>query len=111
MIRRDAGLDATMWGRQRASDRVDLVYFGGVAFVRTVQSLDFRPRAGQPGPLALFPRVRTVSYGAGPLVGMEARISMTDHLRLLPGIRLYGRMGDIAHGWLVRPAVGLGWFF
>jgi hypothetical protein len=38
---------------------------------------------------------------------MEARIGLTSRLRLVPGIRVQG-LGD---GWLLRPYVGLGWFF
>jgi hypothetical protein len=112
VTRRDTSLDTTVWGRQRANDRVDLIYSGGIAFFRTVQKIEYRFRPGQPQPLAIFVQpTRTISYGIGPVVGMEARISMTDHLRLLPGLKLYGRTGDGPHGWLIRPAVGLGWFF
>jgi hypothetical protein len=48
-----------------------------------------------------------VSYRAGPVAGVEARIWLTDQVQLVPGVRLHGLDG----GWLVRSSVGLGWTF
>ena len=102
-------LDTAAWVRQRAGGSVDLVYLGGLAFSRQ------RTEITQTFPtvLALFApgggsfRTTTINYGTRPLVGAEARISLTSHLRLVPGIRLQG----LAEGWLLRPYAGLGWFF
>ena len=60
-------------------------------------------RGGRRGML----RTTTISYGTRPLAGVEARIRFTSHVSLIPGVRLQG----IADGWLLRPYVGLGWFF
>ena len=49
----------------------------------------------------------TVIYGVSPLAGVESRISMTEHLQLVPGVRLQ----VVEDGWLIRPAVGLAWTF
>ena len=102
-------LDTAAWVRQRAGGSVDLVYLGGIAFSRQ------RTEITQTFPtvLALFApgggsfRTTTINYGTRPLVGAEARISLTSHLRLVPGIRLQG----LGEGWLLRPYAGLGWFF
>jgi hypothetical protein len=59
-----------------------------------------------PPPNSAF-RSTTISYGTRPLAGVEARIGFTSHVRLIPGVRLQG----ITEGWLLRPYVGLGWFF
>jgi hypothetical protein len=50
---------------------------------------------------------KTVNYGVRPLVGFEARITLTEHADLVPGIRLHG----LENAWLLRPAVGLAWNF
>ena len=90
---------------------VDLVYLGGVAFSRerTEISQNFPTILGLIAPLpppSAF-RSTTISYGTRPLAGVEARIRFTSHVRLIPGVRLQG----ITEGWLLRPYVGLGWFF
>lgn len=102
-------LDTVAWVRQRVSGSVDLVYLGGIAFSR--QRIEITQTF--PTFLALFApgggafRTTTIEYGTRPLVGAEARIALTSHVRLVPGIRLQGLGG----GWLLRPYAGLGWFF
>ncbi|HYS24300.1 MAG TPA: hypothetical protein VEP46_01815 [Vicinamibacterales bacterium] len=102
-------LDTVAWVRQRVSGSVDLVYLGGIAFSR--QRIEITQTF--PTFLALFApgggafRTTTIEYGTRPLVGAEARIALTSHVRLVPGIRLQGLDG----GWLLRPYAGLGWFF
>jgi hypothetical protein len=104
-------LDALIWARQAVGGSVDLVYLGGVAFSRqrTEISQNFPTILGLFAPLPPNSAYRstTISYGTRPLAGIEARIRFTSHVRLLPGVRLQG----IADGWLLRPYVGLGWFF
>ena len=104
-------LDGLIWARQAVGGSVDLVYLGGMAFSRqrTEISQDFPTILGLIAPLppnSAF-RSTTISYGARPLAGIEARVRFTSHVRLIPGVRLQG----IADGWLLRPYVGLGWFF
>lgn len=110
--RRDTTIDTVAWVAQAVSGRVDLVYLGGVAFSRVVEELDFQlsPRAGVFG--YVVPRsTRTISYGVGPVVGVDARIDFTEHVMLVPGVRLHGVRGNAGTGWLLRSSVGLGWSF
>ena len=104
-------LDALIWARQAVGGRVDLVYLGGVAFSRQrteiTQNFPTILQLFAPLPPNSAFRSTTISYGTRPLAGIEARIRFTSHVRLIPGVRLQG----IADGWLLRPYVGLGWFF
>jgi len=100
-----------VWVRQGVGGTVDLIYLGGVAFSRqrTEITQNFPTILGLFAPLppnSAF-RSTTINYGARPLVGIEGRIRFTSHIRLIPGVRLQG----ITEGWLLRPYVGLGWFF
>jgi len=108
---RNSTLSATVWVRQEVSRRVSLAYIGGVGFHRTQRDFEItfeplRPTIGLP---VVFPPslTETMTYTAGPLAGVEARIALTDHVQLVPGVRLHGITG----GWLVRSSVGLGWVF
>lgn len=105
----------TAWVRQSVGDDAALVYFGGVAFVRSNYEQDTSfafPAAAPAGVILPFPQTTEMTrYGVGPLVGMEARIELTDRVRLVPGIRLQTVDSDLGSGWLLRPGVGLGWFF
>lgn len=103
--------DASVWVRQAVGGSVDLVYLGGIAFSRQRSEItqNFPTILGLFAPLppnSAF-RSTTISYGTRPLAGVEARIGFTSRVRLIPGVRLQG----IADGWLLRPYVGLGWFF
>jgi hypothetical protein len=104
-------LDALVWARQAVGGSVDLVYLGGVAFSRqrteVTQNFPTILQLFAPLPPNSAFRSTTITYGTRPLAGVEARIGFTSHVRLIPGVRLQG----IADGWLLRPYVGLGWFF
>jgi hypothetical protein len=111
--RRDTTLDTVAWVAQPIGDRVDLVYLGGVAFNRTVEEVRFEvPRRLLPV-ITIPGSVRTTTYGLAPLVGLDARIALTDHVRLVPGLRLQGIGGGTSgtSGWLIRPSAGLMWEF
>src|SRR5258705_3950307 len=107
--RTHSDLDTVAWVRQHVGGSIDLVYLGGVAFSR--QRLEMTQTF--PTLLALFApgggtfRTTTIDYGTRPLVGAEARIGLTAHVRLVPGIRLQG----LSAGWLLRPYAGLRWVF
>jgi hypothetical protein len=59
-------------------------------------------------PIVLPPfESESVIYGVRPMVGLESRIGLTEHVDLVPGLRLHA--GE--NVWLVRPAVGLNWRF
>jgi hypothetical protein len=89
------------------------VYLGGIGFHRTEQDVDYEFGGGRlsPVPIGIVPvpsyTLESVTYSVHPMVGLEARIGMSDHLDLVPGVRLHGVTG----GWLLRPAVGLAWTF
>jgi hypothetical protein len=114
--RRHATVSTLLWWNHELSDRVSLVYLGGVAFTRTTWEVrisypDFPiPPLPFPRP-TIFPppdlNQQSTSYDADVAVGFEGRIGMTDHLRLVPGIRLH----TISGGWSIRPGVGLQWAF
>lgn len=114
LAQRHQTLGAVAWIRQPVGSRVDLVYLGGVGFWRTAREQEFSFAGPLSPAIAIVPRsqvTRTTSYGAGPLAGIEARIGLTEHVHLVPGIRLHG-VGDVeGTGWLLRAGVGLGWFF
>jgi hypothetical protein len=101
-------LDTMLWARQRVSGTVDLVYLGGLAFSRerVVVTETFPTVIRALAPSGPF-RTTLIDYGTRPLVGMEARIGLGSRMRLIPGLRLQG----LGEGWLLRPYVGLGWFF
>lgn len=102
------------FARQAVGERVDLVYLGGLGFSRVVHEIEFGiPRsllaAGRP--FVPSYKTRTTQYGVGPIVGAEARIGMTEHARLVAGLRLHALGQSLVDGWLVRPTVGLAWTF
>ena len=109
--RSHSDFDAAVWARQRVRGSVDLVYLGGVAFSRERTEITQTFPTGIIRPLVPIPsggfRSTIIDYSARPLVGTEARIGLTSHVRLMPGIRLQGA----SDGWLLRPYAGLGWFF
>ena len=107
---RHTTLSTTVWFNQSLSSRFSLVYLAGMGFNRTTfesaSRFEILP-AGITLPVG-FPTVtKTVTYGVRPLAGFEARIGLTDHVDLVPGVRLQG----LESAWLLRPAVGLAWEF
>ena len=107
-----SALTTSVWYRQRVNRRVDLVYLGGVAFTRSTLESEVRygptpiPRVGELLPTRLYASELT-DYDVGVSVGLEAAIGMTEHLRLVPGVRMLA----IDSRWIIRPAVGLQWRF
>ena len=100
----------TVWFQSDVSQRVAIVFLGGVTFNRSVTDTEFSVAGADPGLLAriTFPApTSSTEYGTGAVAGVEARIGLGDNVQLIPGVRLQGLSG----GWSVRPAVGLGWQF
>jgi hypothetical protein len=109
---RHSTLSTAVWMNQELSQRVSLVYLAGMGFYRTTFENEsrFGNRPLPPGISIpnIFPSItKTVTYGVRPLAGIEARIELTEHVDLVPGVRLHG----LDNGWLLRPAVGLAWNF
>jgi hypothetical protein len=100
----------TVWFQSDVSQRVAIVFLGGVAFNRLATDTEFSVAGADPGLLAriTFPApTRSIEYGTSAVAGVEARIGLGDNVQLIPGVRLQG----LTDGWSVRPAVGLGWQF
>lgn len=94
----------TVWVKQSPADRLDLVYLGGIAFIRSEQA--YRIEYDTPLPIQV-PRFEQTSYYAGPVLGLDAPLRLTDHLRAVPGMRLM-----IFRDLLVmRPSIGVTWQF
>ncbi len=90
--------------------RVRLGYLAGLSFVRLHRR--FHTIASERTPAGLIPRPdQNVDYSAAPTVGLDARIALSAHLSLVPGIHacVFGFGND--SGLLVRPRVGLRWTF
>jgi len=108
--RRNTTLDALAWVAQPVGSRVDLVYLGGIAFNRIVEDINFQFTRRIVG-IVVPNSTRTITYDVGPVAGIEARIGLTDHVRLVPGVRLQSLGGNAAQGWLLRTSAGLAWQF
>ena len=96
-------LSATLFATQTVAENVSLVYLGGAAFSRTEHEFSY----GIAIPALIVPSSRTIVYGVRPLIGLESWIGLTEHVTLIPGVRLHG----IQDGWLLRPAIGIAWSF
>jgi hypothetical protein len=105
-------VSAMLWALQSVTDRVALVYLGGVAFNRLEREYAYGfsdvPVIASPG-LTQIPFVssRTIAYSTRPVVGLESWIGLTDHVTLAPGVRLHG----VQDGWSLRPGIGIAWSF
>ena len=102
--------NATAFVRKSIAARSDLVFLGGIGISRVVQHsrVSYDPRLL---PIRIDAESETTAYGIGPVVGAEARIGMTEHLRLTPGFRVQSLGNDLADGIDLRPSVTLGWSF
>lgn len=108
---RTTTVSALAWVRQRPGQTVEVVYLAGVGFNRTAQETTIALSTNGRPQLALPSRTRITDYSTGPVVGLEARIALTEHARLVPGLRLHDIGGNVNTGWLLRLGVGLGWSF
>jgi hypothetical protein len=113
---RHTTLSPTLWVRQSIGDNVELMYLGGAAFARVSQTSVFRIAGDLPIeiPGAIRGQVvdgEAIQYEVGPTVGVDTRIRMTDHLRLVAGVRLLAIDSTFRSAWLTRPSVGLHWVF
>jgi hypothetical protein len=106
---RHTTISASAWAVQQLTGRVALVYLGGLGFYRSTREheVTFGPLIDRLALLRAPFATGSVTYGMRPLAGMEARIDLTSRAHVIPGIRLHA----IEDGWLVRPAVGIGWRF
>jgi hypothetical protein len=112
---RTSTTSALLFARQSLGSRVSLAYLGGVGFSRVVRETEFGfPRIIVPLPPGILPgsySTRTTQYGAGPVVGVELRAGMTEHMQLVAGLRAHTLRQSLVDGWMIRPSVGLAWKF
>ena len=96
--------------RSAAHGRVRLGYLGGLSFVRLHRR--FHTEAPDGTPTGLIPRPdERVDYSAAPTVGLDARITVTEHLSVIPGVHAcVFRFADES-GFLFRPRIGVRWAF
>ena len=107
--RENSTLDAAIWVAQTVGGRLDIVYLGGIAFSRITERREYQfARAGS---RISIPSTRSITYGVGPVVGLDTRFRVTRHLLLVPGVRFLSVPDNNARAWLSRSSVGLGWRF
>ena len=96
--------------RSAPHGRVRLGYLGGLSFVRLHRR--FHTDAPDGTPAGLIPRPdERVDYSAAPTVGLDARIALTEHLSVIPGVyACVFRFADES-AFLVRPRIGIRWAF
>ncbi len=106
---------ATAWYRQPLQRRAALVYHGGVNVARVARTRSFSPG---PMPLAvgmpIILPVRTtksVWISAGPVVGMELRVTAHRHFEVSGGARLFTLDIEGARGVNIRASAGANWRF
>lgn len=108
---RNSTLATSLWMRQEITSRFSLAYVGGVSFGRFSSEVEvtYQPiRSPFFTVPAIAPTVSEVTtYHAGPMVGMEGRLTLSGQAQLVPGLRLHAIQG----GWLIRPSLGLVWNF
>jgi hypothetical protein len=106
---RSTTITAAAWMRQEITPRIALVYLGGIAFGRVERtvttSFDVPPILASIYPPTF--EAGTVDYRAGPMAGFEGRLGLAEHIQVIPGVRVL----SVGSGWIVRPAVSLGWMF
>lgn len=96
--------------RSAPHGRVRLGYLGGLSFVRLHRRFHTEAPAGTPAGLIPRPDAR-VDYSAAPTLGIDARIAVSEHLSVIPGIHAcVFRFADES-GLLVRPRIGVRWAF
>jgi hypothetical protein len=108
---RNTTIATTAWVRQEVTPRFSMAYLGGVSFVRTSYEFAYEfaplPFVNTVSPTILPRSSRSTQYSVAPIVGAEGRLGMTEHMVLVPGVR----MQSLSGGWLVRPSVGVQWEF
>lgn len=96
--------------RSAPHGRVRLGYLGGLSFVRLHRK--FHTEAPEGTPAGLIPRPNErVDYSAAPTVGIDARIALTEHLSVIPGVHACVFRFAEESGLLVRPRIGVRWAF
>jgi hypothetical protein len=109
-------LSPSAWITQTLGDSFELAYLGGLAFTRARSTFELAINRITSTPPVILPfpasqTMRRTIYDVTPVAGVEGRFALTDHVRLLAGIRAQGLTSSSGGGWALRPSVGLGWVF
>ena len=110
---RTSTTSALLTARQPLGGRAELVYLGGVGFSRVVREIEYGfPRIMSPVAPTIAPNsTRTTQYAAGPVVGIDLRVGMTEHAQLVGSLRVHTLGQSVVDGWMIRPSIGLAWKF
>jgi hypothetical protein len=96
--------------RGRRVGRVQFGYLGGISFIRLRRDAHTEGAANVPS--GLIPRpVSFIDYSAAPTLGFDARIILSEHFSLLPGIHATVVNFEPDTGILLWPRVGVRWRF
>jgi hypothetical protein len=101
---------ALLWFRKPMGDRVSLVLLGGVGFTRLSEGRGIVLPFVTSLPTLVAPN-RIISYDAGPVVGVDVPVRLSDRFDVVGGVRLHAFDTDGSSGWLVRPSAGARWRF
>jgi hypothetical protein len=105
------------WFAQPLGDRLELSFLGGLSFVHTefTQSQTVEVAALvliRPEPIGgLIPIATTTEFSVEPVVGLDARIRLSDRWAVVPGVRVQSAGVGGRPGWLIRPAAAVRWGF
>ena len=96
--------------RGRRVGRVQFGYLGGISFIRLRRDAHTEPVGDVPS--GLIPRPMSfIDYSAAPTLGFDARIILSEHFSLLPGIHATIVNFEPDTGILLWPRVGIRWRF
>ena len=78
-----------------------------------VREIDYGfPRIMAPvAPTLAANSTRTTQYAAGPVVGIDLRVGMTEDAQLVGSLRVHTLGQSVVDGWMIRPSIGLAWKF
>jgi hypothetical protein len=107
--RRNPTADVAAWLAHNVREGMQLRYLAGIAIHRFTQlnNVDVVPQRGLSVSSRQIGETEEISYGLGPMAGIEARWMARGAVFLTVGTRLHGFSG----GWIVRPSAGAGWSF
>jgi hypothetical protein len=107
--RRNATAGMTVWLAHGVRERLQLRYLAGIAMHRfeQINNIDVVPQPGLIVSSRAIGETREITYGLGPMTGIEARWMPRGAVFLTIGTRLHG----FSAGWILRPSAGAGWSF
>ena len=90
--------------------RLQIGYLGGLLFLRLERQFDTEAPADTPA--SLIPKaLALVDYGAAPVVGVDARITVAAHVAIVPALQASAFQFHDVGGVLLRPRIGVRWTF